>query len=247
MERNEIKKIQKKAVYKCWNTDCSVLDVTKKCSACLQVFYCSAECQRIHWPDHKKLCKLAKADRSINRVDYKGDLRKLYDSWKLPRVHKLALLADFLLPGNYWKTHFIFMPVLVKEGKRRDREIELEMNSWHIFTINDNGNDSDSILGSTLPLTSYRSQIMAFRATVPQHLLNFRQAQIIFSFLDAVNGTSHTAYSPTGTNLGTIPGLEREKIITDNVIKGIVNSINNTPWDYVPSDRDDYEWRQFLQ
>ena len=246
MERKEVKTIQKKAAYRCWNTDCDKSDVTKRCSACLQVFYCSQECQVKHWPQHKKMCKLAEGQHTIKHPDFFKDLRKVYDSWKLPRIHKLALLADFLLPGDKWKTHFLFMPVLVKEGKRRDRVVELEMSSWHIFTINDNGNDSANILASSLPLASYRSQIMAFRATVPQHLLTFRQAQIFYSFLDVVNGTAHTAYSPTGINGGPVPGVERVKIITDTVIEGIVSSINNTSWDYVPHATDDYEWKQYL-
>ena len=46
-------------------------------------------------------------------------------------------------------------------------------------------------------------------------------------------------------NEGPTPGNERVKIITDKVIMGIVNSINNTPWDHVPNESDD-NWRQWL-
>ena len=29
----------------------------KRCSACKKVYYCSVECQRNHWGEHKKICK----------------------------------------------------------------------------------------------------------------------------------------------------------------------------------------------
>jgi hypothetical protein len=32
--------------------------VTKRCSACHTVGYCSRECQKKHWPEHKKVCKI---------------------------------------------------------------------------------------------------------------------------------------------------------------------------------------------
>ncbi|KAJ8076759.1 hypothetical protein AAF712_000381 [Marasmius tenuissimus] len=36
---------------------------TKKCSACLSVDYCSPECQRGHWQEHKPACKSLKGGR----------------------------------------------------------------------------------------------------------------------------------------------------------------------------------------
>jgi MYND finger len=32
-----------------------------KCSACMAVRYCSAECQKAHWKKHRKRCKELKA------------------------------------------------------------------------------------------------------------------------------------------------------------------------------------------
>lgn len=29
-----------------------------KCAECLMTEYCSRECQRLHWKEHKKVCKL---------------------------------------------------------------------------------------------------------------------------------------------------------------------------------------------
>lgn len=40
----------------CDNTDCDKSDF-KKCSRCKAVCYCCVEHQKLHWKDHKKLCK----------------------------------------------------------------------------------------------------------------------------------------------------------------------------------------------
>ena len=32
-----------------------------RCRQCSQAYYCGAECQRIHWPKHKRSCKAAVA------------------------------------------------------------------------------------------------------------------------------------------------------------------------------------------
>ena len=34
----------------------------KVCKACMQVRYCSADCQKNHWPKHKKDCKIRAAE-----------------------------------------------------------------------------------------------------------------------------------------------------------------------------------------
>ena len=36
----------------------------KKCSRCLDAWYCNAECQRADWPAHKKACKELAAARA---------------------------------------------------------------------------------------------------------------------------------------------------------------------------------------
>jgi hypothetical protein len=40
--------------YMCWNSEPEKL---QRCSKCLVVSYCSKECQRKDWPNHKKVCK----------------------------------------------------------------------------------------------------------------------------------------------------------------------------------------------
>jgi hypothetical protein len=53
---------------KCFCMHCGKPDkieglVLSKCSACKQVYYCSKECQRAGWKDHKKACKMLQLDR----------------------------------------------------------------------------------------------------------------------------------------------------------------------------------------
>ncbi len=44
----------------CRNLMCPTdfVDKTRKCSRCKQATYCSADCQKAHWPLHKKQCKV---------------------------------------------------------------------------------------------------------------------------------------------------------------------------------------------
>jgi hypothetical protein len=64
-QQQQVDRILKKAPTKvCGNPDCtntkwtaSMKGVFKKCARCLVVKYCSESCQRVHWKEHKKVCK----------------------------------------------------------------------------------------------------------------------------------------------------------------------------------------------
>jgi hypothetical protein len=59
----------------------------KACKACRSVYYCSKECQHVHWPLHKKECpSLCAADR--------GRLREWYGN--CPGLHAAAILAAYI-------------------------------------------------------------------------------------------------------------------------------------------------------
>lgn len=51
-----------------WNYGADANVTLRRCAKCLTIYYCSAECQRKHWPHHKKGCRQMKANREAARA-----------------------------------------------------------------------------------------------------------------------------------------------------------------------------------
>jgi len=92
---DDVKQMLKKAdgLWKC--AKCGKNDEkNKKCSGCYYVYYCSPECQREHWEEHKKDCKVTQSEYvpfncfDAEMVDCKGK------DWNNN-------------PGNWKKHHFV--------------------------------------------------------------------------------------------------------------------------------------------
>lgn len=77
-----------------------LFDKVRKCGRCKVVFYCSVECQRDHWPEHKKICRPPESHTVIlkTREVYKvgniigswPEVCDLYKSIRCGLIHPLA-------------------------------------------------------------------------------------------------------------------------------------------------------------
>ena len=78
----------------CDNPECQVKTQTKACTGCFQNMYCSRDCQKEHWPDHKPNCKI----RRMNLQDLWDVFSKHHQT---PR--KIQMRLDLWKNDPLWK------------------------------------------------------------------------------------------------------------------------------------------------
>ncbi len=78
-------------------------DAPYKCKSCKQISYCSVDCQKKHWPNHKHYCKklIAKIDRSADadsHTEYMRNTTSSEESLELKKEFNDAILKNYLPP-----------------------------------------------------------------------------------------------------------------------------------------------------
>ena len=148
--------------------------VLYRCDRCKHILYCSSECQRIHWPKHKVLCKQRAANlekinirelfesreaelyEKVLSMPFSDEWNKTKDSWE--KIHSKTIeLQD--------NSYFESIDDTFKVIKNRVHDI-CNCHKRLILRLNDN-NRCNTFYISLDEMTNYESFIKAIQKIYP--------------------------------------------------------------------------------